>query len=160
MQKRQKNKGQLPAGQNKNKQPLSVLMTETAAATYERFFIRAQKALERGEKDSPHVKTLRLIDEAIETIIPHAPFDKKHALVGTLRPIFRLHKGRLRICWVGSSERNEVHIIFISETLRKEGDANDPYEVLSRQVKNGIFDSVFRHLGVKSPLRQQSDMIQ
>lgn len=138
-------------------QPYTVNLTDTAAAAYARFYERAQKADARGDNDSAHLTTLRQLDDALEKIIPSDPFNKKFALVGSLRPIFRLHQGRLRICWVGSSERRFVEVIFISETLRKEGDKNDPYEVLSRKVRNGEFDDVFRALNLQSPLRKLTD---
>jgi hypothetical protein len=71
--------------------------------------------------------------------------------VGDLKRIFRLHKGRLRICWVGSSEERVIYILFISETLRKEGDASDPYKDLSRLIKAGTFNNLFTKIGMKFP---------
>ena len=39
-----------------------------------------------------------------------------------------------------------VCIMFISETLRKEGDANDPYLILQSMIDSGTFDSIFQQL--------------
>lgn len=42
-----------------------------------------------------------------------------------------------------------VCIMFISETLRKEGDVNDPYLILQGMIDSGTFDSIFQQFGVR-----------
>ena len=135
-------------------------LSDSAAVSYERYARQALEAELRGEPTNAHCTTLRQIDEAIEKIIPSDPFNKKYALVGDLKTIYRLHKGRLRICWVGSSRQRRIYILFISETLRKAGDANDPYQVLARKVAAGEFDQLFANLGMKLRSRSITDRIQ
>jgi hypothetical protein len=93
-----------------------------------------------------------MVEEAVKKIIPHDPLNKRHALRGALSNIFRLRKGRIRIMWIASSSIRRICILFISETLRKEGDPNDPFEVFQGQLESGIFDQVLADLGVRRPL--------
>jgi mRNA-degrading endonuclease RelE of RelBE toxin-antitoxin system len=90
-----------------------------------------------------------MVEEAIERIIPRDPHNRKHALRDNLSNIFRLQKGRLRICWIASSEMRRVCVLFISETLRKEGDANDPYWLFEKMLMSGELDKYFQQMGVK-----------
>jgi len=131
--------------------PYDVRLSATAEAAYERFFDLAEQARARGDQSSSHITTLKMIDEVIEKIIPRDPFNKRYALHEDLSRIFRYWKGRLRICWMGSSKKRLVYVIFISETLRKGGDLNDPYRILTRLVMSGAFDSVFDELGLERP---------
>jgi len=39
--------------------------------------------------------------------------------------------------------------LFISETMRKEGDKNDPYEIFEDLLDSGVFDQALQELGVK-----------
>ncbi len=92
-----------------------------------------------------------MVDEALDRLIPHDPVNRQYALTGALSRIFRIKKGRLRICWLVSSAQREIVILFISDTLRKEGDARDPYQLFTRLVMSGEFDEIFDRLGVKRP---------
>ena len=67
-----------------------------------------------------------MVRDAIKITIANDPLNKKYALRDQLSKMFRLRKGRLRICWIASSRVRRVCILFISETLRKKGDASDP----------------------------------
>ena len=130
---------------------VEVLLTASAEAAYLKFAELAEKAKKRGALTSAHYTTLRQIDDALENIIPHDPFNPRYALAGDLKSIFRLRKGRLRICWIGSADLKLVYVLFISETLRKAGDANDPYNILSKMVKNGTYNDFFKQLGITPP---------
>jgi mRNA-degrading endonuclease RelE of RelBE toxin-antitoxin system len=103
---------------------------------------------------------LRQIDDALENMIPHEPLNPRYALAGDLKSIYRLRKGRLRICWIGSPELRRVYVLFISETLRKAGDANDPYKILTKMVKNGTYNQFFKQLGITPPPIAPSYLIQ
>ena len=94
-----------------------------------------------------------MVQDAIKRIIPSDPLNKGHALRGDLSNIFRLRKGRLRICWIASSQMRRVCILFISESLRKEGDANDPYAIFKSLLDSGMFDTMIKSYGVRIPLR-------
>jgi len=87
-----------------------------------------------------------MVQEAIKTIIPQNPLDKKYALSGNLSNIFRIKKGRYRICWIASSL---IFVLFISETLRKDGDANDPYRLFTKMAMTGEFDTMLDQLGIR-----------
>ena len=128
-----------------------VRMSKAAERSYATYFERAEAAKARGDLKSSHITALNMIDEVIEKIIPRDPFNRRYALTGNLSNIFRMQKGRLRICWIGSSARRTIYVIFISETLRKAGDVNDPYRLLTNMVLSGEFDALFEGLGLKRP---------
>ena len=128
-----------------------VKLTLAAAEAYERIYARAVDAEARGDVTNAHLTTLRMVDEVIERISPRDPFNKRYALTGKLSSLFRLQKGRLRIAWVGSSAMRQIYVIFISETLRKAGDVNDPYALLTNIVLSGQCDALFETLGITSP---------
>lgn len=123
----------------------------TAEKTYRDLFEKAKPHLDAGNTTHPIVKRLRLVDEYIDTIIPHEPFSKEKALSGILSTIFRVKKGRMRICYIGSSTANHIIVLYISETDRKDGDKNDPYIVFSKMILSGKFDKFFDALGMKRP---------
>lgn len=124
-------------------------MTATAEAVYLDLFRKAKEAEKGGDYANTHITTFNMIQDAVKRIIPNDPMNKKYALRGELSNIFRLRKGRLRICWIASSRMRRVCIMFISETLRKEGDVNDPYLILQTMIDSGTFDSIFQQFGVR-----------
>lgn len=135
-------------------EPYEVRLTSTAERVYTEIASRVIAAEERGEQHTAHHTTLRMIDEVLDVIIPRNPIDRKHALSGNLSNIFRFKKGRIRICWIASSAQRVVQVLFISDTLRKEGDRRDPYEVFGKLVQSGEFDAIFDGLGIKRPERR------
>ena len=128
-------------------------MTYSAEKVYVGLYKLAKEAEQRGDYTSQRCTTFNMVREAIKTIIPNDPFNKHYALTDELANIFRLQKGRLRICWIGSSKRRRILILFISQTLRKQGDVNDPYRIFTRMVVSGQFDKMFEDLGVSLPHR-------
>jgi len=42
-------------------------------------------------------------------------------------------------CWAANSATRKVTTLFISETLRKEGDPQDPYNIFTKRVLSGEF---------------------
>jgi hypothetical protein len=92
-------------------------------------------------------------NDAIDNIIPHDPFAVRNTLSDPLANIFRVKKGRLRIYYAASSKNPKVVVLFISQTLRKAGDINDPYSIFTRLVMTGRFDQVFAQLNVRIPPR-------
>jgi mRNA-degrading endonuclease RelE of RelBE toxin-antitoxin system len=135
---------------------IRVQLTETAEAVYRRIYGQAQERIRAGDTTHPKVKLLRIVDDCLNNIIPQDPFNPKRALRGPLSNIFRVKKGRLRICYTGSSEKILVVVLYIAETLRKEGDKRDPYAVFTSMVLSGEFDRVFENLGVRRPARRDS----
>jgi mRNA-degrading endonuclease RelE of RelBE toxin-antitoxin system len=115
----------------------AVDMTATAEAAYVDLARKAKAAEASGEHASAHRTTFHIVSEAVKRIIPNDPANKKYALRGDLSNVFRLRKGRLRICWIASSKRGRVWILFIAQTLRKEGDANDPYAIFQGMLDSG-----------------------
>jgi mRNA-degrading endonuclease RelE of RelBE toxin-antitoxin system len=132
-------------------EPYTVEMTASAEAVYVDLYRKAQAAESSGHAGSAHSTTFNMVREAIKIIIPNDPLNKRYALRGKLSNIFRLRKGRLRICWIASSRTRRICILFIAETLRKEGDANDPYVIFQSLLESGRFDEVMRRLSVKMP---------
>lgn len=126
-------------------------MAATAEAVYVRLAHAARKAEAAGNYASAHCTAFNMVREAIKTTIPGDPLNRKYALRGDLSNIFRLKKGRMRICWIASSKIQRVCILFISENLRKEGDVHDPYAIFQSLMDSGAFDAVLSKYGVKKP---------
>lgn len=124
-------------------------MTATAEAVYKELGRNARQAEQKGEYTSNHITTFEMVRDVIKRIIPTDPTNRKYGLRGELSNIFRIRKGRMRICWIASSKLHRVLILFISETLRKEGDANDPYVILQNMMDSGNLDGYFSELGVR-----------
>jgi mRNA-degrading endonuclease RelE of RelBE toxin-antitoxin system len=127
-------------------------LTHSAATVYADLYTRSKAAEGRGDEGNTVCTTFRMVQEAIKITIPRDPLNRSYALSGDLSNIFRLKKGRLRICWIASSKMRRVCVLFISETLRKAGDANDPYRVFAKMVMSGELDEFFAELGVRKPV--------
>jgi mRNA-degrading endonuclease RelE of RelBE toxin-antitoxin system len=138
--------------------PYEVDMSASAEAVYVDLYTRAREAEAKGDPTNSVCTTFRMVEEAIERIIPRDPNNRRYALREEFANMYRLQKGRLRICWIASSKMRRVCILFISETQRKEGDANDPYKVFAKLLMSGELDEHFQRLGVKKSI--QSRMIQ
>jgi mRNA-degrading endonuclease RelE of RelBE toxin-antitoxin system len=134
-------------------QSYRVELTPTAQKSYEEIYADAQACIEAGDGSNAKVVTLRMVDDAIDNIIPHDPLAVRNALSGPLSNLFRVKKGRMRIYYAASSKERKVVILFISQTLRKAGDVNDPYSIFTRLVMTGRFDQVFAQLNVRIPPR-------
>ncbi len=126
-------------------------MTASAEAVYSDLARKAREAEKSGNYASAHCTTFNMVRDAITRVIANDPHNRKYALRGSLSNIFRVKKGRLRICWISSSKLNRVCILFIAETLRKEGDASDPYVIFQNLIDSGRFDRVFEQFGVRMP---------
>lgn len=136
--------------------PYEVDMTASAEAIYVAMARAAKEAEASGNYASAHCTTFNMVREAVKRIIPNDPVNKRYALRGDLANIFRLRKGRMRICWIASSSMRRVCILFISESLRKEGDANDPYVIFTNLLESGVFDQIITKYGVRGiPRRGQ-----
>ena len=133
--------------------PYDVELSDSAAAVYADFYRKMKDAEARGHKSSAHHTTFRMIEDVIKNVIPQDPINRKYGLSGPLSRFFRLKKGRYRVCWAASSEKRKVVILFISETLRKEGDVNDPYNIFTKLVMSGKFDDVLSRLTGAVPPR-------
>jgi len=129
--------------------PYKVDLTETAEKVYKDLKIKSKAAEDLGHSDSPHCTTFRMIEEAVKKIIPNDPHSKAHALRGHLSNFFRLRKGRWRIIWIASSEMGRVCILYISETMRKDGDVNDPYVLFEKEYDAGRYDDLLSAFGVR-----------
>jgi hypothetical protein len=140
--------------------PYALEMTASAEAVYQDLYRKCKEAEERGDLTSCHYTTFRMVQDTIKNVIQVNPLDKKYALAGDLSNIFRVKKGRMRICWIAASRGRTIVVLFISETLRKEGDINDPYRVFASMVMSGQFDNIFGRLGVRIPHKQSPFEIQ
>src|ERR1700722_9384803 len=104
--------------------PYEVFFSDAAAKVYASLHRKMADAEARGETSSAHHTKFRMVEEVIKKVIPFDPLNKRFGLSGPLSRFFRIKKGRHRICWAASSENRIVCILFISETLRKEGDVD------------------------------------
>ena len=131
--------------------PYEVVMTKTAENVYVEMYKRAKQAEEHGDFNSSHCAAFAMVRDAVKNFIPQNPIDRRYALSGDLSNIFRIRKGRMRICWIASSKQRKVCILFISETPRKAGDVHDPYVLFASMVMSGQYNHLFELLGVKPP---------
>jgi mRNA-degrading endonuclease RelE of RelBE toxin-antitoxin system len=129
--------------------PYGVDITQSAEDVYTELRRKSLEAEAAGDYSNMHCTTFAMVQDVIKRTIPNDPLNKKYALRGQLSNLFRIRKGRMRICWIASSRLRRVCILFISETLRKEGDANDPYVILQNLVDAGTFDSIFSQFGMR-----------
>jgi mRNA-degrading endonuclease RelE of RelBE toxin-antitoxin system len=132
----------------------SVELTENAQRTYERIYKDAQTCLDSGDSSSSKITLFHMVEELLDRIIPHDPFAPERGLSGPLSAIFRVKKGRLRVCYAGSSKQHKIVILYISETPRKAGDVKDPYAIFTHLVMSGQYDQVLEDLGVRRPNRR------
>lgn len=146
---RQSKKTLPPKPPTSSRLPYGVDLTATAEEVYKTLARRAKACEAASDYANAHCTTFNMVKDAITRIIPNDPLNKTYALRGDLSNIFRLRKGRLRICWIASSQMRRICILFISETLRKEGDANDPYAIFQSLLESGMFDEVIRKFGVR-----------
>jgi mRNA-degrading endonuclease RelE of RelBE toxin-antitoxin system len=135
--------------------PYVVDMTASAEAVYADLYRKCKTAESSGHAESAHCTTFHMVQDAVKKIIPQDPINKRFALRGELSNVFRIRKGRIRIMWIASASMRRICILFISETLRKEGDANDPYEIFQGHLESGIFDKALQELGVRRPLTKR-----
>src|SRR5262249_46555992 len=100
--------------------PYTVVLTESAEATYRELFESAEAAEARdGDSNSQHCTTFRMVDEAIRRLIPADPTSRKYALHAPLGQVYRIAKGRIRIAWVADTKARQILILYISDTPRK-----------------------------------------
>ena len=131
-----------------------VELTESAERVYRKLYEDAQECLDVGDDSNAKVKLFNMVDEAVTRIIPHDPSNPNRSLSGRLSNIFRIKKGRTRICYVASSKHRKIVILYISESPRKAGDVHDPYEIFTQMVLSGAFDKTFANLGIELPDRK------
>ena len=128
-----------------------VEMTRSAETVYKDLYRKAKEAELKADYTNSNCTTFDMVKDVVKRIIPGDPINRKYALRGELSNVFRIRKGRMRICWIASSKHRRVCILFISETLRKEGDASDPYVILQQMVDSGTLDALFSQFGVRMP---------
>src|SRR5271157_5394096 len=119
-------RGEKDAREAKEEQPYTVEMTASAEAVYADLYRKAKAAEASGHSGSAHATTFNMVREAIKTIIPNDPLNKRYALRGKLSNIFRLRKGRLRICWIASSRMRRVCILFIAQPCARKATPTTP----------------------------------
>ena len=73
-------------------QKYKVELTPTAQKAYEEIHADAQACITAGDTTNAKVIKLRMVDDAIDNIIPHKPFAVQKALSEPLSNIFRVKK--------------------------------------------------------------------
>jgi mRNA-degrading endonuclease RelE of RelBE toxin-antitoxin system len=132
----------------------SIELTDQARSVYERMYAEHERCIAAGDETNSKVTQFRMIEEILEKIIPHDPFNPDRALAGKLSNMFRVKKGRIRVSYIGSSKKRHLVVLYISDTPRKEGDVSDPYVILTNLIVSGKFDQFFDALGVRKPVRK------
>jgi len=131
--------------------PYHIAFTDAAKAVYVDLATKSRNAELKGDPTNEACTTFHMVQEAVKAIIPQNAVDRKYTLSGTLSNIFRIKKGRYRICWIASTQHRIIFILFISESFRKDGDVNDPYRIFAKMVMTGEFDTMFDQLGIRRP---------
>ena len=126
-------------------------LTKTAEHVYRKLYQESERCIQAGDNKNSRVTLFRMVDEAITKLIPQDPINPQRALSGPLANIFRVSKGRSRICYIASSKTGRIVVLYISKTARKAGDVNDPYRLFTKIVLSGQYDDLFKNLGVKLP---------
>lgn len=126
-------------------------MTASAEAVYVELRKKCKEAQKKGDYTSSHCTVFNMVRSAIREAIPRDPLNRAYALSGDLSNIYRIKKGRYRICWIASSKVKRICILYISETMRKEGDVSDPYRIFAHAVMSGQFNDIFAKYGVRMP---------
>jgi mRNA-degrading endonuclease RelE of RelBE toxin-antitoxin system len=126
-------------------------MTASAEAVYVGLYKKAREAQKKGDYTNSHCTVFSMVRSAIREAIPRDPINRAYALSGDLANLYRIKKGRYRICWIASSKLRRICILYISETMRKEGDVNDPYKIFAQAVMSGQFNDIFAKYGVRMP---------
>ena len=121
----------------------TIELSEIAERVYRRLYEAAKVCLEAGDTTNSKVTTFNMVEEALDRLIPHDPFNPAMGLSGRVSGIYRMSKVRIRICYIGSSKLKRIQVPFISNTPRKAGDVNDPY-----------LDRAFDVLGIRPPGRR------
>lgn len=75
----------------------------------------------------------------------------QHRLTGNLAGVLRLKKGRMRLFFIASAEKQAAIVLMLGSSLRKEGSQDDPYEEVRRYLKRDTFDACFAELGLTKP---------
>lgn len=131
----------------------TVELSETAEAVYVRMAEDAQSCIAAGDESNSKVTQFRMVDEALDKIIPHDPLSPERALSGPLSGLYRVKKGRLRICYAANSKNHRIVVLYISDTVRKAGDVKDPYKILTKLVASGKFDALLKQIRLPLKLR-------
>jgi mRNA-degrading endonuclease RelE of RelBE toxin-antitoxin system len=89
--------------------------------------------------------------EIIEKVIGESDLAllPKNHLRPPLSPVLRIKKGRFRLFYIASTERQAATVLFLGQ--RKEGDKRDAYIEFTRHLKRGAFDRQFAELGLNPP---------
>lgn len=101
--------------------------------------------------DTEHAAVYRGLVDIIRNVIGHPVhcFDRRNMLRDDLANVWRVKKGRLRIYYLASSQKQRAIVLFIG--FRKAGDQHDAYEDVARFIRRGTFDKQFEELGVTKP---------
>ena len=128
-------------------------ITETAQRVYERVYAEAEACRINGDLTNSKVDLLRWLDDAIDTELLHDPFCQSRSLEG-VAALYQYSGSKLRIGYTGSKHSPLITILYICDTLRKEGRASDPHSELMRMIRTGQIDHVFDKLGLREPQRR------
>ena len=74
------------------------------------------------------------------------PFNRRNSLVGNLQPLFRIHRNKISVTWIGPNE-GRVNILSIVETVRK---AHEDRDSIARLISTGGYDRLLRSAGVNT----------
>jgi hypothetical protein len=107
--------------------------------------------MKTGAQSAQQAAPYETVADVIRTIVanPELAFMPKHALRSPLAGVFRIKKGRFRLFFIASREKQAAIVLFLG--YRKEGDKRDAYSEFERHLRRGAFDPQFVELGMKRP---------
>lgn len=118
--------------------PYRVILTATSQAAYEAMYALSVSESASAATKNAHAE-FRLIEDAVQRLIPANPADKRYALGEPLAGAFRMQRGHTRICWISNQRGRLVVILSIVKAPKSEADVKDADEILSRLVKAGFY---------------------
>lgn len=95
-------------------------------------------------------KRWKALRRVLVELLPDHGLDPSHMKRNDLSGIRAMHAGaRDRVVWLASKEKAAVIVLMIG--FVKEGDREDAYEVVERELRRGTFDDAFAELEIPKP---------
>ena len=126
----------------------SVELTKVAEDDYDQLQARAQHFLDSAGERHPAVRTFKVVQNAIDNILPLNPCNPNRALAGTLSFLYLLPLGRVSLSYVVNEAKPAVIVLTISRAVK-----NDAVrDWLTTGIESGELGPVLESLGIHSYL--------
>lgn len=127
---------------------MSTSSGEPFVVRYHPYFVKQTegwKAAAETKPGSALATSYRVIERLVKDVLAYHPHDSRWVLSDL--PVRRVKSGRMRVFFAFSPAKRTVVLLLIGQ--RKEGDKNDAYAVIERELGRGTFDDVLAELGLE-----------